>query len=199
MSHCRWVVVAEDCYRELTKAGDKLTPPQTAQLQTPIEIPEAQLPTAIEIAIPTEILEPPQKPPTKDPEQSESKESPAETDWVASLSPSFRKEAAELFQKLTSSPGFTLSPSGIVEIDGIPLEDYSISDFLRTACIPFNKAKIPLRLQDWLREQGLTTFRNHLLKILPKWQYRYSWRESTMAGRKGPSVAQKRSTRKRKG
>lgn len=198
MSHCRWVVVAEDCYQELTKVI-----PEAAKEEVSIKPFEEVAPVkeVTEPSVLEEKTETPESPKKVQEVLEKVQESPKveeAVDWTSSVPPSYRKEAQQLLEKLTSTPGFSTNSGGIVEIDKVPLEDYSITTFLRTACIPFNRSMIPIRLQDWLREKGLTTFRNHLLKILPKWQNQYSWRESTMAGRKEPSGAQRPSSRKRK-
>lgn len=205
MSHCRWVVLAEDCYQQLSKAVPKETEEEThvQAVQEAAPVDKSNEPPAQEHPLPKtkyqeETLPEPHKDLDKPQTSSKVENKKEEPDWTASLPPSFRKEGEQLYQKLIELPGFTISSVGIVEIDRIPLEDYSITDFLRTACIPFNKAVIPMRLQEWLRTNGLTSFRNHLLKILPKWENRYSWRKSTMAGRKEPSGVPKPSTQKRR-
>lgn len=206
MSHARWVVIAEDCYRDLTNVV-----PEAAKEAAPVENRE-EVASVVEEPVKEEPVkeEPVEEEQSPEKKVEEAIETPENVqtieiektrtnlDWISSLPPSYQKEGQEFLRKLTESPGFSISSGGIVEIEGVPLDNYSITDLLRTACIPFNKSTIPLRLQDWLRETGITTFRNHLLKILPKWQNRYSWRVSTMAGRKVASGVQRPSTRKRK-
>lgn len=191
MSHCRWVVISEDCYQQLGQSPqntEKKAPVPDIQATKSISeafgVPEKASSEITEVTVPTK---------TNKVTDKEKK-----TDWTDSVPPSFKKEAYNLLEKLVATNGFGLTSKGIVQINGKSLEDYSIKDFLRTACIPFNKTKVPIQFQDWLRDQGLTNFRNHLFKILPKWQNRYSWRKSTMEGRRELSEAPMPSIRKQK-
>ena len=205
LSHCRWVVVAEDCYQEFTKAETHQELASTQATKEGASLVKEDTPTAGPAEEPINVT--PSKGTSEENQEAKAKNGGTEEpltkeeekpDWTASLPPSYRKEGQKLLQQLLTSPGFSISSSGIVEIDSISLQDYSISSFLRSACIPFNKSPIPIQLQDWLRKTEITTFRNHLLKILPKWENRYSWRKSTMEGRKEPSGGPKPSTRKRR-
>ncbi len=125
------------------------------------------------------------KPPAEELPAEEQPESSV-TKWTSELPPTYRKEGAQLIQKLQEA-GLTVSKTGIIEIDG--LNDYPIGAFLRTTCVPFHQGTIPPQLQEWLKTKGILVFRNHLATIRPQWRTRYSWRASTMANQQERSVA----------
>ena len=213
MSHCRWVVVAEDCFDQLRQlqpealtspekaaaaetAPQSLTEPRAQDPEPPNHQPE-KIPDPLP---PPEPVEKTREPETKPEEHTETHEVEEVEEWTSSLPPSFRDEGKKLLAKLTQTEGFHVSETGIISLDGVPIEDYPISSFLRTTCIPFNRSPIPIELQEWLRDKGMTKFRNHLAIIRPKWIKRYSWRESTMAKAdkaRGPLEVPQRSSKKR--
>ena len=230
MSHCRWVVVAEDCFDQLRQLSrpvketvtepvlesDQLDPPvrtiQTGQAEQATDIPVTKpLPDTIPESRVQRVPEPelrPEPQPEPAPEQESEHQperqpspQPEEENWTSSLPPSYRGEGKKLLEQLLQTDGFHVSETGLISVDGVLVEDYTISSFLRTTCIPFNRNQIPFLLQEWLRTKGIVKFRNHLAKVLPKWIKRYSWRESTMAKSakavKGPLEDQKRSIMKR--
>ena len=130
-------------------------------------------------------------------EEEEKVEDHLDNKAVQSLPFSYRQYGGRLLNNLTSSKDFTLGDAGEIYIHGKEVENYSIEKLLRTLCIPFHKGSVPMVLLAFLKELGLTKFRNHLVKPMPVWEKRYSWRESTMATRRGHVEDQNPSTRKR--
>jgi hypothetical protein len=211
MSHNRWVVIPEECFEELRKAGptaqscevsDQIT--QTSPDPSVKDTTEEQIPVATDNSTgSTEENRKEEKEETvqEKEETVQEKEETLQEDansWISDLPPSYRKEGTHFLAKLQKFDGFEINAKGIISIDGEEIENYPISTLLRFACIPFNSGSFPIRLQEWLRSKGVTKFRNHLATIRPPWQQRYSWRSSTMGKRQEPSEVPKRSTNKRK-
>lgn len=111
MSHCRWVVLAEDCYQQLTevpqKAKEEEIVPRVPEVEPELvpEVAESKDTQTTESLVETPPLKEPE--PAPDTEQvldaadtvvEEAPETP--TDWTLSVPPSFRKEAQNLLQKL---------------------------------------------------------------------------------------------------
>ena len=215
MSHCRWVVVAEDCFDQLrqlkstTSSIGTLTS-ETTESQQPepletVEDPVKPVTDPVEpstgtvepssLKVPVETVAPKE---TVEPVEPEEPAEQGRKAWIAELPPSYQQIGSKLIEDLVQA-GLEISNKGIISVDGTPIEDYSIISFLRTVSVPFNQGTIPLALQEWLRIKGITKFRNHLATIRPQWIKRYSWRESTMANRRGRFEDQKPSSSKHKG
>jgi hypothetical protein len=182
MSHCRWVVVAEDCFDQLQQLNGKT-------LEKSIESDKVfEEPTVKSVGTGVPDVEEKANPAPEKPSEETFAEPLVEppkqphSDWTDSLPPSFRKEGSKLLESLQTN-GLVVSDSGVLSIEGEDIEGYSVETFLRTTCVPFHKGSIPLKLQNWLRSKDKTKFRNHLATIRPAWKKRYSLRKSTMETR----------------
>lgn len=193
----KWVVVSEDSFNQLC---DKLTnnigptdsnkpePSLIADPQNPQ--PEPTNPIDPNPALPLDHPNQPEQPLKENSDNilENSAKEPSERDletlvpghkWVSELPPSYRREGLRLLKLLNEAGGFNVDLDGVVSIDNNLIENYNITKFLRTTCVPFHKGEIPLPLQKWLKMKKITKFRNHLVTMRPDWVKRYSWRRST--------------------
>ncbi len=176
MSHCRWVIIAEESFDQLRQ----LKPTQEVGTDPGSPVGE---PPVIEAPPPDEepVKEPVEEPHVEEPPVEEQREPTLEElDWTSDLPPSYRKEGAQLLQRLQEA-GLQVSDTGVVSVSGQSMPDYHIGTLLRTTSVPFHRGQIPLQLQEWLRTKGMVKFRNHLATIRPQWRKRYSLRTSTTA------------------
>ena len=107
---------------------------------------------------------------------------------IENLPLSYRQCAVKLLRTLNETNEFTADDEGQIFIKNNKIPNYSVEQFLRATCIPFSKADIPLLLQSWLKEKGITKFRNHLARIRPDWVNKYGSRASTMGRGRGHSA-----------
>ena len=98
--------------------------------------------------------------------------------WLNQLPPSYRQSGLQLLRKLADTGEFKVSDEGIISVQGRPIENYNITNFLRTTCIPFHKGDIPQPIQEWLRQHKEIKFRNHLAKVRPAWVNKYGLRST---------------------
>ena len=181
----RWVVIAEEVFEQLQNL--QVASATSDHCAAPIVEPavEAAVEPIVEsVAESASIVEsgagperPSSPPPTESVEASTSTAEEGGERWLEEIPPSFRRDAAALLQRLTTEPEFLISAEGNISLDGSDVG--SIVQFLRTTSIPFHRGKIPLKLQDWLRDKNIVKFRNHLAKIYPKWQKIYDLRKRT--------------------
>ena len=75
--------------------------------------------------------------------------------------------------RLLCLENFSITSRGIVEVDGQAVKDFSLSQLLRTACVPFHKPDLPLVIEDLLRKANLQIFRNHKLRLRDPWRSAY--------------------------
>lgn len=193
---CKWVVIAESVYTDLLRGLET----NIGKPDTPKEIEEEAVVDHTQVAS-EEIVQEAVKAveeETKKVEKEEEEVKPSFTNSaVQNLPPSFRQEGDRLFKHLSDSEGFRLGTNGEIYIHGNLIPDFFFENLLRTLCIPFHKGVIPQVIQAFLKEVGLTKFRNHLVKLKPVWEKRYSWRKSTMETRQGHAEAPKPSMPKR--
>ena len=191
MSHCRWVVIAEDCFEQLQKT--KRTPSPSRSQSKPL----SQEPPVSSEQEEQKVEERPQTEPKTPEREATPIEEPTsrEDRWLQSLPPSFQEIGRQFLEKILEQDDFEVTDKGLILIGREPVPDLAIDQLLRTTCIPFHKGPLPLALQDWFRKKKMTTFQNQLVKILPKWEKRYSLRASTLARMQAPSEAHKRSTK----
>ena len=195
---CKWVVIEESVYLDLissleTKSGERVDKVKEKELGEEVVadiieeevLPEAKVEEAIVEEDPKEV------------EEEVKLEDNLDNKAVQSLPPSYRLEGAKLLGILLDSRDFLLGDRGDIYIRGKQIENYSLEKLLRTLCIPFQKGVVPRVLLTFLKEIGLTKFRNHLVKQRPEWEKRYSWRESTMVTRRGHAEDPEPSTPKR--
>lgn len=100
--------------------------------------------------------------------------------WLSALPPSFRSKGRKLLVQLQEAGGFAISNTGQISINNTAVEDYDIGTLLRTLVIPFHRGQLPQQIEEWLRSKNMTKFRNHLIKIRPRWEPLYNLRASTM-------------------
>ncbi len=170
MSHCRWVVVAEECFDQLRQLSDKVCETDKGVEEVGKEA-EREAEKEVEKEVPIE--EPAAEQVAEKPESQAEK-----VDWTKDLPHSFQKVGAKLLESLQVQ-GLTVADSGVISIDDKPVEGYSIETFLRTTCVPFHQGNFPMPLSNWLRSKGIVKFRNQLATIRPAWKKRYSLRKST--------------------
>ena len=206
MSHCRWVVIAEQCYQDLTRklenndekmevdspeSGTKtLEPPSAESVDVPPPSPSA---TPAEPSAPDDVTEDEpniQTHPTNDESSNES----AQNKWVQDLPPAYKEPAETFINTLEKAGGFEITESGFIQLDGDVLP-YHISDFLRTTQVPFNKNPLPYIVQEWLRKKNISSFQNTQLQLAPKWESIVHWRKYTTHRRKAHTEARKRFTK----
>lgn len=106
------------------------------------------------------------------------KDTDVEEDWAKDLPPAYKAKAQEFINKLKATGSFDISQNGQVVLNQKTL-NYSISEFLRTAFVPYNQTTFPIDVQEWLREQNMTTFPNPLAQLRPKWESAFTLRRST--------------------
>lgn len=208
MSHCRWVVIAEDSFKELSESkksvkaaedgAEDTLPGSTQQSDT------ASASTPERKHSPTPPPHPPPQPPPHYPATGVKETQVGEKDfsgghtWSLELPPSFWSIGLKLIEDLKSLGEFSIADDGSISVNGHQIPGYHISEFLRTTCIPHHQGRIPLRLQHWLLDKKMTKFNNHLIHLNSRWKPLYSWKASTLGKRQGHSEALKLSITKRK-
>ena len=225
MSHCRWVVISEDSFKELSRHKEDRTSDKFESVEEPlgsqpeVQVPkdpdpsEPQDPSGTQEPDPSRPQEPsgPQEPDpsgTQEPDpsdhqepevqESESPNTKTLKEWTDQLPPSFRSSGLALLKLIYGNEGFSVASDGSISTSGNLLKGYTIDEFLRTTCIPYHRGHIPLVLQQWLRERKITKFNNPMAQVRNPWKPLYSWKNSTMAKPRGRSEVQKRSTMKPK-
>jgi len=119
-------------------------------------------------------------PPIAKPSEQTSKEAKSVVSLVnEALPPSYQKEGYNFLFKLVDNPAFSLSKEGDIQVQGIDLEPYHITDFLRVAFLTHHKGEIPTALQEWLKKQSIS-FPTSQVKLRPKFVSKYSFRASTL-------------------
>jgi len=122
-----------------------------------------------------------ENPPVADPTEQSSEQAKSVVSYVnKALPPSYQKEGYNFLLELTDKPEFSLSEQGDIRLQGIDLEPYHITDFLRVAFLTHHQGEIPGPFQEWLKSQSIT-FPTSQVKLRPKFVPKYSFRGSTLA------------------
>ena len=203
---CKWVVIEESVYSDLLRSlesgtGERGHKVEREELGEEVESGKKEKEAVVEDKVEAEVEEGEEEKEEEGQKEEVVEEEKKEDSFanlvIESLPPTYRQEGSRLLNQLHLSKDFLLGDKGEIYIHGKVVPEYSLEKLIRTLCIPFHKGKVPRVLQEFLKEQGLTKFRNHLVKLMPVWEKRYSWRESTMETRRGPVEDPKPSTPKR--
>ena len=159
----RAVILSEETYQRILNSSNDRQPVDTCERDTsPIRTtdedfhqPDTTLHSDSEDQEPTNI------------------DSRASFDPLKNVPAYFKKSADKFLVTLESrAPSIAWSETnGALIVDGQTLEDFTIADLVRVACVPFTRTRVPKICIDHLNASGITKFRNYLLNrpILPKW------------------------------
>ena len=175
MSHCRLVVLDEASFELLQQQARPCSGPLNGQPPNDsLCTSKAEEPPSPPIEPTVERTDERTAEPTAERTAEPTTESKDPVDvWLEVLPNSFRRVGRQLLEKLTKQKGFALNQeTGDIILKGVPT-GYNVRQLLRATCVPFNKAVIPQRLQDWFRSRGITKFRNHLVQVRKPWVTKY--------------------------